>query len=35
MRFREFIDKRAENKTREKRLGVDLVNNKAKNSLVL
>jgi len=35
MRFREFIDKRTENETREKRLGVDLVYNKAKDSLVL
>ena len=35
MRFRGFIDKRAENKTREKGLGVDLVDNEAKDSLVL
>ena len=35
MRFREFIDKKTENKTREKRLGVDLVDNEAKDSLVL
>ena len=34
-RFRGFIDKKAEDKMREKGLGVDLVDNKAKDSLVL
>jgi len=35
MRLRRFIDKKVKNRRREKRLGVDLVDNKAKDSLVL
>ena len=35
MRFREFINKWTENRTRGKGLGVDLVDNEAKDSLVL
>jgi len=35
MRFRGFIERRIEDKTREKGLGVDLVDNEAKDSLVL